>query len=280
MLAHELLRIDAQTAQHSTSSDTRDIPIFLFSLDQDIPVFVDVTHRSRALPGMVVAVQSSQRYWETPFACNQEAIYWDLRDPLRSVVGSAAHVLGGLLPMQTTWNEAHERTSEDWQWAVGESPLSPTSPYGLVFSGMQVDALHRNYGVTALVQASITFNQALARLSLQRTTESNRVLGEELVKVYLSYLSCQSEIQGFAEMISEGAFQAACSSIAGLQQKMNLFADQVDTVLLQAQALECTMNTNTSQSIPSFVYMICGSIAATAVLIRLLRKPTYKPKIN
>lgn len=154
---------------------SRDIPIFIFSLDLPLPVFIDKHLQSRALDNMVIAVQSNQHLWESHLQCNQRSIYWNLRDPTRSIVASVAGLLGGLMPLHITHSTAHKRTVQDWMWAVGSSPMSNTGN-GLQFSRMQADTIHRNYVISAIMQATSAVNTAVLKLQQQPTTVTNEVL--------------------------------------------------------------------------------------------------------
>jgi hypothetical protein len=57
----------------------RHIPIFMFSLDYELPVFIDKYYTSKALSDMVIIVQSNFHSWESRVACNDKPIYLDLR---------------------------------------------------------------------------------------------------------------------------------------------------------------------------------------------------------
>ena len=71
MLAHELIRIDEQAGHHSTTPDTRDILIFLFSLDHELPMFVDVSHRSRyrTSAGVFKCFMNPNNHRINPYVC-------------------------------------------------------------------------------------------------------------------------------------------------------------------------------------------------------------------
>jgi hypothetical protein len=157
---------------------TRDISLFLFSLDFPLPVLIDKFHQSQALPeaNMVLSVQSNLHLWESSLSCNGKPVYWNLRDPLRSMLASAAHVLGGLLPAHVKHSSAHGRAAQDWLWSVGLSPLALTSAQGLEFSQTQRDTLHRNYVLTAMRAATQLVNRQMRLLARQKTSLSNRML--------------------------------------------------------------------------------------------------------
>ncbi len=58
-----------------TKGDSLHVPIFLFSLGGNLPVFVDKYHQSVALSNMVVGVQSNFKDWESRMACNSKPMY-------------------------------------------------------------------------------------------------------------------------------------------------------------------------------------------------------------
>jgi len=170
----------------SKFSQNRDISIFLFSLDQDDPVFIDHHHISRALTkhSMVVAVQSPHQMWESPRKCNGAPCYWNLRNPVHSIVSSVALVLGGVLPSHLTFSPAHNRVAHDWKWAVGVSPLNPMSQSGTVFSQIHKDVLHRSYIISSIRAATAMLNSGHRLLSnldsspnAFQTASSDKIIG-------------------------------------------------------------------------------------------------------
>ena len=64
---------------------TKSIPVFLFSLDSDVPVLVDKMFQARNIRNMVIAVQTPFTSWGSPLSCNGLQIMWDLHNPLRCV---------------------------------------------------------------------------------------------------------------------------------------------------------------------------------------------------
>jgi len=168
----------------------REIPIFLFSLDFPLPVLVDKYYQSRALTdaNMVVAVQSNLHLWESPLSCNRKPVYWNLRDPIRSILSSTAQLLGGLLPMHVhqrrtvtpdasgSGSEGRGSVTQQWLWSVGTSPLALTNAQGFEWSQVQKDTLHRNYVFMAIKDATQHVNAHIALLTKQKTSVANSVL--------------------------------------------------------------------------------------------------------
>lgn len=233
----------------------RDIAIFLFSVDYNLPILVDKFYQSigAASAGMVISVQSNLHLWETPLSCNGLPMYWNLRDPLRSILVSTAHVLGGLLPIHLKHSNAHSRTTQDWLWAVGDSPLALTSFSGTLFSQFNRDALHRNYIATAMRRATSIINRAIARLAKQKTTVFNRMLagiddiplnntsssststsnvrdGQYSQKISIlrqSYSSATNRMQQLVDHIDNLQYDAACQKLSILEKEAKDFDRQV-----------------------------------------------------
>mmetsp|Transcript_44802 Transcript_44802/g.142664 ORF Transcript_44802/g.142664 Transcript_44802/m.142664 type:complete len:334 (+) Transcript_44802:2-1003(+) len=76
-----------------------EVPILVFLVEEDFPVFIDQHYLGRALPDMVLAVQSTHHHaQETHMSCNGDMIKWDLSSPLKSVVAATVQYLSGVLP--------------------------------------------------------------------------------------------------------------------------------------------------------------------------------------
>lgn len=294
-----------QKTSHRAHTRVREIPIFIFSLDYPLPVFVDKFYQSKAVDGMVIAVQSNQHLWESHITCNNKAVYWNLRDPTRSVLSSVASVLGGLVPPHLAFSAAHNRTVQNWLWAVGSNPMSPLS-HGLWFSQMHADAVHRNYIVQGIREATSIANAAVIRLQRQSTSVANSVLeqarflarprkqrraqDEEDVESLLPSLrviklthqrvrTVLAEIWGDVETLD---FAEACGRLGLLLRVARRMSALTDKFIRDAQAVEC-------QALPqdsgpgAFAYLVAAAICLTSLLLRLsvgLRAGTFKPKIN
>jgi len=158
----------------------RDVPIFIFSMDVPMPVFIDKHYQARALEDMVVAVQSDELEWESHIACNGGAVMWNLRNPLKSVLAATAQHLAGLLPTHIAFDEARNKVSQDWLWSVGCGPLSHTSAFlnwkSQGFPKAQVDASQRAQVVSILQEALAAANEGVATLRRTTTSPDNRAL--------------------------------------------------------------------------------------------------------
>ncbi len=262
VLEHEL-KARLNTRQLPQQRGTREIPIFLFSLDSTLPVFIDKHFQARALPSMVVAVQSNYRLWESTISCNNRPIYWNLRNPLKAIIASSAQLLGGLLPMQQTFDEVHRRDAQAWTWAVGDSPLSPITShdFSIRFSQMQVDALHRNYVITAVRKATSIVNRAVLKLRTVRTTEANSLIVKELYErstkdnrgIHIkewrgksqfklarkAYRSVRYRIHRIRKFVAKLDFKTAVSKIPHLIGNAYQFSSLADTLVARARKMDC-----------------------------------------
>lgn len=154
-LVHQLSHRKGQGAKRSSDSQTRTIPVFVFTLDSNDPVFIDQEETATALDGMVIAVESNHSHWETRLMCNSKPIFKDLRYGLKATLAATAKALGGLLPLHNSHVDARVLSSglnsvgtvdaardmyvtgllperakvptENWLWSVGDSPLCETS---------------------------------------------------------------------------------------------------------------------------------------------------------
>lgn len=88
----------ARGEQYTTSTGGREdttleVPIFLISLDEETPVFIDKHYLAKSLPDLVLVVQNRDQTWDSHLACNDNAIKWNLRNPLKAsaALASAFH---------------------------------------------------------------------------------------------------------------------------------------------------------------------------------------------
>lgn len=262
VVEHEL-RERLLTQHGPLPKGTREIPIFMFSINSPLPVFVDKHFQARALPSMVIAVQSNYRLWESVLQCNQRPIFWNLRNPLRAMVASTAQLLGGLLPSYQTFDEVHYRESQSWPWAVGDNPLSPisSSEYSIRFSQLHIDALHRNYIITAIRKATSIINRAVLKLRTVRTTVANAaILNEtysektkdnrginipewiglsEFKLTRKAYRSAVFRIHRMRKLVQKLDFAKAVTKIPHLLGNSYQFSSLVDVLVRKARKFDC-----------------------------------------
>ena len=167
--ARQLARMLRQTAPPppvaaaESLQTSRTIPIFFFSSDAELPLFIDHVHAARAVEGMVLAVQSSHTAVDSPVRCGGAHRTLNLRRPHREALAATAALLGGLIPPQ------RGAAAENWLWAVGDSPLSPLAG-GVVFGEHEASVVHRHYVVSELNASAVRVQTALAALASIRTT--------------------------------------------------------------------------------------------------------------
>ncbi|KAJ1478176.1 hypothetical protein T484DRAFT_1818502, partial [Baffinella frigidus] len=132
----QLLHQHFSGASDTDEKDTpnkKDVPVFLFSMDfplpvfvdkhyqarslqicplldgLPLPVFVDKHYQARSLQDMVIAVQSDEVEWDSHLACNGKPVVWNLRNPTRAVLAATVQHLAGVLPMHLTFDAAHSK---------------------------------------------------------------------------------------------------------------------------------------------------------------------------
>eukprot|EP00742_Colponemidia_sp_Colp-10_P009819 GILJ01010742.1.p1 GENE.GILJ01010742.1~~GILJ01010742.1.p1 ORF type:complete len:1005 (-),score=184.62 GILJ01010742.1:226-3213(-) len=151
LLQHQLRVVrDKEEGQHRTKSESiriKTVPIFIFSVDFPLPIFIDKYHQSKVLSDMVLVVQSHFERWESHLACNGKPVAWTLKSTVRQALASTSAFLGGLLPPHIYYSKAHKRTGQNWLWATGDHPWSYLNciPYSSGFSTLQKDIIYRNY---------------------------------------------------------------------------------------------------------------------------------------
>lgn len=111
------------------------LPIFVFSVNAEVPLFVDSEHRiAKALADMVVVVQSSLDQYPSSLTCNGAQLSHSLRNPTKQALAATLELWGGL--------DLGART--DLSWSVGASFLSETNPFSdLAVPDILVDSFHR-----------------------------------------------------------------------------------------------------------------------------------------
>ena len=157
-----------------------DVPIFIFAHAlSDLPhvgtpVMMKGGSASQSIGNMVFAVEHGQEssasriLWETAATCDGSPLYENIGNPIRPTLRAVSAALGGMRSLHKgpdvmdwhagTGSERKER-EDDWQWAVGASPLSHTetsiNPDTLSFSKFSIDALHRSQIAQAMVASQL-----------------------------------------------------------------------------------------------------------------------------
>ena len=156
---------------------SRVVPVFFFSADAELPLFIDRYFVARTVEDMVIVVQSDFPEWESRMLCGQSHLRWNLRGPLRAALAATAQLLGGLLPPHLSYQSERKRAQQNWLWSVGDSPLAYTSS-AAEFGEHYSEVLHRHYVVGALNASVAVTRQVVQLLSNLRTTRANAALLE------------------------------------------------------------------------------------------------------
>ena len=184
---------DAQTS--------RNIPVFFFSTDSPLPLFIDRSHVARAVDGIVLVVQSNHDTWHAPMTCGGAQRAWNLRRPHRAALAATASLLGGLSPPHEALDVRRGVVSHNWLWSVGDSPLAHTSS-GVDFGEHFAAVLHRHYVVAALNASAHAAAEAGQLLSEQSTTRG-------------AYNLLQAAADSAATEAVAGAWTVAAEAAAG-----------------------------------------------------------------
>ncbi|OMO53221.1 hypothetical protein CCACVL1_28798 [Corchorus capsularis] len=153
ILQYQLQRLNDQGSlkgSHAHSRSTLEIPIFWFINTE--PLLVDKHYQAKALPDMVIVVQSESSSWESHLQCNGKSLLWDLRRPIKPALAAVSEHLAGLLPLHFVYSHAHDTAIEDWIWSVGCNPFSITSQ-GWHISKFQSDTIARSYIISTLEES-------------------------------------------------------------------------------------------------------------------------------
>ncbi|KAH9305440.1 hypothetical protein KI387_009844, partial [Taxus chinensis] len=201
ILQHQLQRLSGSGSLRGAQSNSRstlEVPVFWF-IQQGEPLLIDKHYQAKALPDMVIVVQSSQSEWESHLQCNGQSLLWDLRNPIKAGLAATAEHLAGLVPLHLTYSHAHENAIQDWIWSVGCNPFASTSS-GWHISLFQSDSIARNYIVTSLDESVQFVNSAIDLLLMERTSEYTfkvfKAQEQSLISSYNTVVSLWRRIAG------------------------------------------------------------------------------------
>nr|XP_010927142.1 uncharacterized protein LOC105049253 isoform X1 [Elaeis guineensis] len=261
---------------HLNARSTLEVPIFWF-IHND-PLLVDKHYQAKALPDMIIVVQSETSSWESHLQCNGRSLLWDLRRPVKAAITATAEHLAGLLPLHLVYSQAHETAIEDWTWSVGCNPLSITSQ-GWHLSQFQSDVIARSYIITALEESIQAVNAAIHRLVMERTTAQGFKLFKTqerlLVEKYNSIVSLWRRISTISAGLRYGD---AVKLLSLLEDASRGFTDVVNSTIATLHPIHCTREKKVDvefdlTTIPAFLVVF-------AILWFVLRPRRPKPKIN
>lgn len=275
ILQHQLQRLSGSQGLNERS--VLEVPIFWF-IQQGEPLFIDKHLVAKALPDMVVVVQSSEAAWASHLQCNGNPLLWDLSRPLKDAVAAVAEHVAGSLPSQFTFSPAHERGDEDWKWAAGCHPFSSMAS-GWHVSLFQSDAIGRSYIVTTLDESIETVNDAIEQLSKEPTYkesfEAFRRQEHILLNNYNTVISLWKRI---AKSMEDLTYTEATRLLHHLEDATTRFMRATNDTIIELHPIHCTRQRKVVVGYE--LYMGLG-IILLAVLALLWLKPRHsKPKIN
>jgi len=277
---------DGGAAHYTPLQHNKEIPVFLFYQDQSRPVFIDTHYQSRALDNMVLTVRSPGS-WESVFACNGRPVFWNLENPLRPLLSATIMHLAGVLPTHVAYSEAHQRTSQNWIWSVGDSPLAYTTSRWH-FNTMQADIVHRNYVVGALEEAHIHMaaaHQAMTGLTL---TDANfAILGTEsgsmkfLMRLWNEFYSSEVDVLAHVDVLDFDAASRKLHRLVSVAKEIRKRAHAISKIFAQYRCHEYASDPTSRQlSIHGDLLLGVLSIAAIGICVCFRSQKKHKPKIN
>ncbi|XP_010545474.1 PREDICTED: uncharacterized protein LOC104817833 isoform X2 [Tarenaya hassleriana] len=279
ILQHQLQRLNDHAflkGAHAHSRSTLEIPIFwLINVD---PLLIDKHYQAKALPNMVIVVQSEASSWESHLQCNGKSLLWDLRSPVKAALAAVAEHLAGLLPLHLVHSQAHESAIEEWTWSVGCNPFSITSQ-GWRPSQFQSDTIARNYIITALEESIQSVNSAIHLLMQERTTEKTFKLFQsrerELVNKYKYVVSLWRRLSTIA---GELRFPDAMRFLYTLEDATSGFVREVNATVDLLHPIHCSKERKVKVEVDSIT--VPAFVVVVAALYFALKPRAPKPKIN
>eukprot|EP00271_Cylindrocystis_brebissonii_P008195 TRINITY_DN22200_c0_g1_i1.p1 TRINITY_DN22200_c0_g1~~TRINITY_DN22200_c0_g1_i1.p1 ORF type:complete len:711 (+),score=101.73 TRINITY_DN22200_c0_g1_i1:274-2406(+) len=139
----------------------RVIPMFLFDMDTTEPVLLDGGEQAVAYDDMVVAVRTQAKTVRQPFQCHGEPVEADLRQVTRPLLAALLQTGWGVTPSHLTWSPQHNRTVEDYRWAVG------ATPFGAFSKGVTITAAERSAALRNVLLSRLNDTAANTLLTLQ-----------------------------------------------------------------------------------------------------------------
>lgn len=139
------------------------VNVFLFVVDYELPVLIDLWRQAAVVGNVVVGVQNAVTKHVTLDVCNGEQIKTSLRDPTKALIAATAQIVGGLLPAHVTAEP--QGIVADYLWSVGNGPNAISSPsFGGRHNGFHVDIAHRHWLAVRLDGLAVRLNDIYARL--------------------------------------------------------------------------------------------------------------------
>eukprot|EP00300_Choanocystis_sp_HF-7_P012543 c17930_g1_i4.p1 GENE.c17930_g1_i4~~c17930_g1_i4.p1 ORF type:complete len:585 (+),score=126.93 c17930_g1_i4:3-1757(+) len=295
------------------------VPIFLFSLGGDMPVFIDKYFQARAVRDVVVAVQSSTMRWDSHMSCNEQHIKWNLRNPLRAVVMATAQIVSGLLPSHVYQSPVYNRLaqvsnveriavessglsnlllrglcgvvvdmahglsfSQNWLWSVGQSPLSFTSS-GTRFSELQIDIARRNQIIGVLESGASQVSRAFQYLQAETPTARNFDAFDSIPGQSLleSLARIHVHFSQATQALERLDFETAVRSANAGNAEAYMFYDLSLAAVGMLEMMRCDHLSVPTQPIgPFFIALPVIATLIALLLTGLQKRGPPRPKIN
>lgn len=264
--------------------DRLEIPIVVFSLDRESPVFIDRHYVARALSDMVIVVHNMQQRGQHPLGitCNGNMMGQTLGSPLKSALSATLQHLGGLLPPHLGYSPAHRTITHDWMWSVGAHPFSLTSP-GWKLTQPQIDAIHRRYILDALDTAIDGINLGIEMLESQKPTDEayeHVVANRGMILMLLRDFSTSVELwRQVATDVGELEFDRACAKIDRILQTALDFYDRAWKIRSILHPINCGSPKPPALGVPEEMWggalLIVIGVAVYFLMPRKQKKKSY-----
>jgi len=291
-LRHQLLEVNQNRVKHAageqyTSSAagaegaTLEVPVFLFSLDDEDPVLIDKHYTAKSLSNMVLVVQNRAQTWDSRLACNGRKVTWNLRNPMRATLAAVAQHVGGVLPSHVTYSLPHARTAQSWLWATGNHPFAATgAEHGSSFSQLQVDAVHRSYILTSLDVSILAVNEGIEALARETTRAATFDLFRKLPLGALmdEYQALSRQWVYVVHYMETLDYGMAAGELPGIERHAHKFRELALGMVESMHPVICTRQRSLQLSWTHIVMIF--ALAVIACLVQVLRPKTFKPKIN
>ncbi|MCO5572253.1 hypothetical protein L7F22_026006 [Adiantum nelumboides] len=275
ILQHQLQRFSGSGS--SLDRPVLEVPIFWF-IQQGEPLLIDKHHVAKALPDMVLVVQSSDASWPSHLQCNRKPILWDLSRPLKDAVAAVAEHVAGLLPTHFTFSQAHEKGDQDWTWAVGCHSFSSMAS-GWHASLFQNDAIGRSYIVTTLDESIEAMNEAIKRLVKEPTyKESFEAFRRQEHILLNSYNTVINLWKRIAKNMEDLRYLDAVRLLHHLEDASTRFMTATNATLAELHPIHCTRQRKLAVGYE--IYVALGIIALAVLALLWLKPRQSKPKIN
>mmetsp|Transcript_14116 Transcript_14116/g.36560 ORF Transcript_14116/g.36560 Transcript_14116/m.36560 type:complete len:1008 (+) Transcript_14116:343-3366(+) len=173
-IIHKQIRQRSAPSARSSHSmqATKDVPIFVFLVSREVPIFIDGRLLAKSLPDSIIAVQNIGGSMRGPhpsgLACGSKLLALSPNAALQATVAAVAQHLAGRLPPHLGYSPVHGAVTHDWAWCTGATAQSLTAP-GWRMGQMARDAAARHATLRVLDSSVHRVNRAVRLLSQEAT---------------------------------------------------------------------------------------------------------------